>query len=128
MSEIYLLERLKRFNLAVMSKCSFCGEEIEQTTGKRKKEFCNNTCRSNAWYKKNKKGKVRVTDLTKPTFPTKSWQAAAAKNQSINTTKKEYTLDSVLKELETLPTSGGLADKRRKFLRDKIKELQKTKL
>lgn len=31
---------------------------MDKGTGKRAKEFCNNTCRSNFWYAQNKKGKV----------------------------------------------------------------------
>ncbi len=44
-----------------MSKCLFCEKEIEQPKGKRKKEFCNNTCRSNQWYKMNRKG-TKITE------------------------------------------------------------------
>lgn len=40
-----------------MAFCKFCNKWITQPEGKRKKEFCNNTCRSNFWYGKNKKGK-----------------------------------------------------------------------
>lgn len=36
--------------------CKFCKKAIEQPKGKRTKEYCNNTCRSNSWYAKNKKG------------------------------------------------------------------------
>ena len=39
-----------------MGLCKFCNKWIPKSTGKRKKEFCNNTCRSNYWYDKNKKG------------------------------------------------------------------------
>ncbi len=66
-----------------MDVCVFCGEKIEQTNGKRKKEFCNNTCRSNAWYGKNKKGKVVVKNHTQPDKP-KDYTKKAAKNESIN--------------------------------------------
>jgi len=36
-------------------KCPNCEKEIEQTKGKRKKKFCNSTCRSNVWQKKKRK-------------------------------------------------------------------------
>ena len=55
-----------------MGKCKFCSKEIQGTIGKRKKEFCNNTCRSNYWYSKNKKSEtsddvINVKDLNRPT-------------------------------------------------------------
>jgi hypothetical protein len=93
-----LLERLKRFNLVferidlVMGLCLQCNKWISQPDGKRAKLFCNNTCRSNYWYSKNKKGKpastdVKVTDLTKPTDVLKPYEPAKS-NYSINTFSK----------------------------------------
>lgn len=43
-----------------MGKCKFCDKWVTQPEGKKKKEFCNSTCRSNYWYGKNKKGKSEV--------------------------------------------------------------------
>lgn len=40
-----------------MGLCLQCNKWINQPEGKRKKVFCNNTCRSNYWYGKNKKNK-----------------------------------------------------------------------
>ena len=31
--------------------CKSCGKELTDTPGKRKKQFCNSTCRSNYWHK-----------------------------------------------------------------------------
>jgi hypothetical protein len=47
-----------------MGLCKFCKKWIQQTDGRRKKEFCNNTCRSNFWYSKNKKGKSEKSEPT----------------------------------------------------------------
>lgn len=41
-----------------MGKCKFCTKWVSQPEGKKKKDFCNSTCRSNYWYAENKKGKV----------------------------------------------------------------------
>ena len=38
-----------------MALCKFCNKWMDKGTGKREKEFCNNNCRSNFWYSKNKK-------------------------------------------------------------------------
>jgi hypothetical protein len=42
---------------------------MAEGTGKRKKEFCDETCRSNFWYAKNKKGKSEKSER-KITFVT----------------------------------------------------------
>lgn len=39
--------------------CLECGKELIQTPGKRPKQFCNVTCRSNYWQKKNRAEKER---------------------------------------------------------------------
>lgn len=41
-----------------MGKCKFCTKWVSQPEGKKKKAFCNSTCRSNYWYAVNKKGNV----------------------------------------------------------------------
>ncbi len=48
-------------------KCPNCGKEIEQTEGKRTKQFCNSTCRSNVWQKQKRKAK----ENTPKTIPDK---------------------------------------------------------
>jgi endogenous inhibitor of DNA gyrase (YacG/DUF329 family) len=34
--------------------CPNCDKELEQIEGKRQKQFCNSTCRSNFWQKQNR--------------------------------------------------------------------------
>lgn len=43
-----------------MAQCLFCNSDLIQTAGKKEKQFCNTSCRSNYWYGKNKKGKFKV--------------------------------------------------------------------
>lgn len=40
-------------------KCLQCGLPVPQTAGKRKKEYCNSTCRTTFWKKKKEVGKVK---------------------------------------------------------------------
>lgn len=40
-----------------MAFCEYCKKWITQPEKRRKKRFCNSTCRHNFWYGKNKKGK-----------------------------------------------------------------------
>ena len=83
-----------------MEVCKHCKKELVHTEGRRKKEFCNDTCRSNFWYTKNvkdkpkKEAKVVVKDLTKtthiPQLPT-----IPDTNYTVDTTIEEQ-----VKELE----------------------------
>ena len=41
-------------------KCQNCGKDLVQIKGKRKKEYCNSTCRSNFWQKEQVKKKKPV--------------------------------------------------------------------
>lgn len=41
-----------------MGFCEQCNKWVAQPEGKKKKRFCSETCRSNFWYAKNKKGKT----------------------------------------------------------------------
>lgn len=55
-----------------MGLCLQCNKWISQPEGKRAKLFCNNTCRSNYWYSKNKKGDtttsyIGINNITQPT-------------------------------------------------------------
>lgn len=43
-----------------MGLCLQCNKWVTQTPGKKKKEFCNATCRSNYRYAKNKKSGIRI--------------------------------------------------------------------
>jgi len=55
-----------------MNNCLQCGALVAQVKGKREKKFCGETCRSNFWYSKNKKGcqnkkKLPCLDKKQPT-------------------------------------------------------------
>lgn len=54
-----------------MGLCLHCNKWIKQPEGKREKLFCNNTCRSNYWYSKNKKGKSLINQSSKIHIPPK---------------------------------------------------------
>jgi hypothetical protein len=45
-----------------MGLCEQCNEWVPQTEGKKKRRFCNETCRSNFWYAKNIKGRVKLEE------------------------------------------------------------------
>lgn len=51
----------KNTERSLTRRCKFCNLELQQKQGKKVKEFCNNTCRSNFWYAKNKKVKPDST-------------------------------------------------------------------
>lgn len=80
-----------------MIKCLFCGNIVLQSAGKRKKEYCNNTCRSNFWYNKNKKGKSLVKDLTKPNKEVKP--AETPKTNYVADTRKPFMSEAIKKKL-----------------------------
>lgn len=44
-----------------------CGKDLVQLPGKRKKEYCNSTCRSGVWHRKNRKAeKEAAAPKTEP--------------------------------------------------------------
>lgn len=45
-----------------MLKCLNCGKGLTEIEGKREKQFCNSTCRSNHWQKEKRKS-VKGTAL-----------------------------------------------------------------
>lgn len=45
--------------LETMNNCLECGAEVPQTAGKRKKEYCGNTCRVKFYLKKKNEGKPK---------------------------------------------------------------------
>lgn len=78
-----------------MEQCKQCGKDLIQTVGRRKKEFCNETCRSAFWYGKNKKGKkTDIKDLNKQTNEVKP-PTPPKTNYTINTTKKKSIFDGL---------------------------------
>ena len=46
-----------------MASCLNCGTELTQLAGKRKKVFCDSTCRSNYWQKQKRKTSTFVKPL-----------------------------------------------------------------
>lgn len=89
-------------------ECKFCKKVVEQPEGKRKKEFCNNTCRSNFWYAQNKKGKpsVTLTDNTKPNKELKP-PTTPKTNYTINTSTPKNLI-----ELKTMCPFKEIGDER----------------
>ena len=80
-----------------MNNCLQCGEPVTRVEGKREKKFCNETCRSNFWYAKNKKGQQKITDLTKPNKEIKP-TVQPKTNYSINT-RKPFMSEVIKKKL-----------------------------
>jgi hypothetical protein len=75
-------------------KCLECKKDLEQTQGKRAKQFCNSTCRSNYWQKENRKlksePKVNIKDLTKNTHEASNKPQPAPKpEKAASSTKNE---------------------------------------
>ena len=82
-----------------MDKCLHCENELQHVPGRKKKRFCNETCRSNYWYGKNKRGKkkeakIKVADLTTPTNQIKP-QEQPKTNFTINTGKEKEVSKTV---------------------------------
>lgn len=53
----------------MVTKCKHpsCGKILVQIPGKREKEYCNSTCRSGVWHRKNRKSKnVAVALISAP--------------------------------------------------------------
>lgn len=76
-----------------MGFCEFCKKWVSQPEGKKKKRFCSETCRSNFWYAKNKKGKTAKIE------PSKNESDAA--NMPANFTKdKPLSFDQMRQEAQ----------------------------
>lgn len=75
--------------------CLNCTKQIPQTPGKRRKDFCNSTCRSNYWQKQKRKEKkivptIAINDLTQPNLNVKHVTLPPPKtNFVVDTTKKK---------------------------------------
>lgn len=105
-------------------ECKFCKKELTQTPGKKKKEFCGETCRSNYWYGLNKKGrsasKTVVQDLNKQS-------EGAIRNLPKNNPKTNYTINTEKpknldelklmcpKELTGFDRSAWISENRQKY-------------
>lgn len=77
-----------------MGFCLQCKKWVVQTEGKKQKQFCNSTCRSNYWYAQNKKQSTQpsIRDLTKPTHEIKPFEQPET-NYSINTGAKPSKIE-----------------------------------
>lgn len=51
-----------------MGFCLQCKKWLTQSEGKRRREFCNSTCRSNYWYAQNKKKNVQCVKPDEKAF------------------------------------------------------------
>jgi hypothetical protein len=71
-------------------KCLECGKPVEQTPGKRKKEYCGPTCRTTFWKKKKNAGKEKRG----PGRPKKN---AEAKTKPVTPAETKKKLESKLK-------------------------------
>ena len=56
--------------------CKHCKKDLEHLPGKRKKEFCNDTCRSNFWQKERRKKNNAVKLAKEPKEEKQSQQVA----------------------------------------------------
>ena len=81
-------------------QCKECGEILSQKEGKRKREFCDSTCRSNFWQKeKRKKKSVSVKNVNEQSSgTTKTYQKKPAQNESIDT-RKPFMSEAIRKKL-----------------------------
>lgn len=68
-------------------KCLECKKDLEQTPGKRTKQFCNSTCRSNYWQKSKRKVKEAANKKDK------GWVLKFAKAAYKEINKKESGSD-----------------------------------
>ena len=113
-------------------KCKNCNKELVQIPGKRGKQFCNSTCRSNYWQKSKRstdnliKPTLKIIDLTKPTGEIKPHEQPKT-NFAINTTTKSENLakiDELEKELVTVPDNNYFGRQRRKWIENEIRRLK----
>jgi len=108
-----LAKRNKRLSLCSKAKvndmkCLNCDTELEQTEGKREKQFCNSTCRSNYWQKAKRKKKLNnITDLAKDV-------------KGIS----EVKVDALLVPKNEHITIETLSDYEKKRAEDRIKQLE----
>lgn len=67
--------------------CKHCKKDLEHLPGKRKKEFCNDTCRSNFWQKERRR-KINEAKALKEKKEEKSSEPAEVKETAPKVTKK----------------------------------------
>lgn len=103
-----------------MVLCKMCSSEVIQPSGRRKKEFCNSTCRSRFWQKQNR-GKGRGVKVVAPAIP-----KAEQKKGLIKANPNSNRIAELEFELTTLG-NGSIANSRRKWIFEKISELNRKK-
>lgn len=113
-----MAKRNKRLSLCSKAKvndmkCLNCDTELEQTEGKREKQFCNSTCRSNYWQKAKRKKKYEnnIVDLAKGVMTDR----VALNKTPIDFTDKAHTV---------VQANIGLSIYERQKIDDRIKQLE----
>lgn len=102
-----------------MSKCLNCKKPLKQLPGKRKKKYCNSTCRSNHWQKLNPKKKKDVDTGQPAELPkkvTKVDKVIVAKSVAKPVPKTLKELKELCpKTLGGLERSSWIAEARKKY-------------
>lgn len=103
-----------------MGKCLQCQKWVDQPKGKKKKDFCNDTCRSNFRYAKNKKSKVKFVSPTPESY--NSEKIINITNDEPSQWVEPNTLKTLIElkelcppELKGLERSSWIAKNRRKY-------------
>jgi hypothetical protein len=74
-------------------KCLECSKDLEQTVGKRAKQFCNSTCRSNYW----QKAKRKIKENNKPENKKRILEErnkVSVKNLTPQINESDFTIDT----------------------------------
>lgn len=113
-----------------MDKCLNCGKELKHIDGRRKKTFCNDTCRSNYWYKKNvseRLNKVIIQATEKSFVETHDAvmeQKTTTKGILIQNDDNDSKIAELEAELKTVPDNNTFGRQRRKWIQNEILKLK----
>ena len=77
-------------------KCLECKNDLIQTQGKRERQFCNSTCRSNFW----QKAKRKVAENNKPENKKKINEARNQPKEKTTDHKNPLTFEEMMQEAE----------------------------
>ena len=104
--------------------CKHCKKDLEHLPGKRKKEFCNDTCRSNFWQKERRK-KNNAMKLAKgkkepePVVPPEKEEPKEQPKSVPDTNARPKTLDQLKalcpSELKGFDRSEWIGKKRQEY-------------
>lgn len=114
-----------------MAFCLQCNKWVPQIEGKKKREFCNNTCRSNYWYAKNKKGKAADSKQAYdgPKFPSSFQGDEPLSFKKLSQQEPENSVyDDLLKELQNAEAVEDLERVGRKVENSKLPFREKKQL